>query len=167
MAYRMAGRTAEALAINEALVKTVQSVLGPNHANTLIVRSNLAGAYRAAGRTGDAIALYEAVVKQMESALGPENPITLNNRGYLAVAYGMTIPLIAFNEIGAWRAMEISRRAVTHRWFRVFGLNLAVAFLVLLSALPFGIGLIWTMPWAMLVLGVLYRRMFGAPAPGA
>jgi uncharacterized membrane protein len=83
---------------------------------------------------------------------------------YLAVAYGMTIPLIAFNEIGAWQAMEISRKTITHKWFRVFGLNLAVAFLVMLSALPLGIGLIWTMPWAMLVLGVLYRRMFGAPA---
>src|SRR5262249_29646828 len=86
---------------------------------------------------------------------------------YLAVGYGMTIPLIAFNEIGAWKAMEISRKTITHKWLRVFGLHLAVGFLVLLSALPLGIGLIWTMPWAMLVLGVLYRRMFGAPAPSA
>lgn len=86
---------------------------------------------------------------------------------YLGVAYGMTIPLIAFNELGAWQAMEISRKAITHKWFSVFALNLAVGFVVFLSALPLGIGLIWTMPWAMLVLGVLYRRMFGAPAAGA
>jgi uncharacterized membrane protein len=86
---------------------------------------------------------------------------------YLGVAYGMTIPLIAFNELGAWQAMEISRQAITHKWFNVFALNLAVVFVVFLSALPLGIGLIWTMPWAMLVLGVLYRRMFGAPAASA
>jgi hypothetical protein len=86
---------------------------------------------------------------------------------YLAVAYVMTMPLIALNNVGAWEAMEISRKAVGHRWFRVLGLNLAVGFLVMLSALPLGIPLIWTIPWAALVIGVLYRRIFGLPAPDA
>ena len=86
---------------------------------------------------------------------------------YLAVAYGMTLPLVALNNLGAWQAMEVSRKAIGHRWFRVLGLNLVVGLLVMLSALPLGIPLIWTIPWAALVLGVLYRRIFGLPAPGA
>jgi uncharacterized membrane protein len=86
---------------------------------------------------------------------------------YLIVAYGMTVPLIAFNDLGAWQAMEISRKAITRRWFSVFGLHFLVAIVVCLSALPLGIGLIWTIPWAILVLGVLYRRIFGVPAPVA
>jgi hypothetical protein len=86
---------------------------------------------------------------------------------YLAIAYGMTMPLIALNNVGAWQAMEISRKAIGHHWWSVLGLNLAVGLLLMLSALPLGIPLIWTAPWAALTLGVLYRRMFGLPAPDA
>jgi uncharacterized membrane protein len=86
---------------------------------------------------------------------------------YLAVAYGMTVPLIAFNNLGAWQAMEISRKAITHKWFSVFGLHLVVGLLLMVSALPLGIPLIWTAPWAALTFGVLYRRIFGLPAPDA
>jgi hypothetical protein len=83
---------------------------------------------------------------------------------YLGLAYGMTLPLLAFNNIGVWKAMETSRKTLTHKWFRVFGLYFCVGFLVFLSALPLGIPLIWTFPWMILVMGVLYRRMFGIPA---
>ena len=82
---------------------------------------------------------------------------------YLAVAYTMALPLLAFRKMTVWSAMEASRRAITHKWFRVFGLYLLVGLLTALSALPLGIPLIWTVPWAVLVSGVLYRRMFGAP----
>jgi hypothetical protein len=83
---------------------------------------------------------------------------------YLGIAYGMTFPLLAFSQLGPWEAMEASRNAVTHHWWRVFFLYLAVGILTGLSALPILIPLIWTAPWAFLVLGVLYRRMFGVPA---
>ena len=83
---------------------------------------------------------------------------------YLSIAYGMTFPLLAFNELGAWEAMEASRKAITHHWWRVFFLYMAVGLLTGLSALAILIPLIWTAPWALLVLGVLYRRMFGVPA---
>ena len=82
---------------------------------------------------------------------------------YLAVAYGMTLTLLVFRNMSVWTAMETSRRAITHKWFRVFGLYLLVGLLTGMSALPLGIPLIWTIPWAMLVNGVLYRRIFGAP----
>lgn len=86
---------------------------------------------------------------------------------YFAVAYGMTLSLLAFRNMPVWTAMETSRRAITHKWFRILGLYLLVALIILLSALPLGIGLIWTFPWGMLVSGVLYRRMFGAPVAAA
>lgn len=89
---------------------------------------------------------------------------------YLAVAYGMTMPLIADRNLGVWQAMETSRKAVTRKWFRIFGLYLLVAILVMLSVLPLGIPLIWTVPWAMLTLGVAYHRIFGvasATPPGS
>lgn len=84
---------------------------------------------------------------------------------YLTVAYQMTTRLIGDQNLSAWRAMEISRRAVGHQWFAVLGLNLAVGLLTALSALLLLIPLIWTLPWALMTTGVLYRRIFYASTP--
>jgi len=80
---------------------------------------------------------------------------------YLVIAYCMTIPLIVDRRLPPWQAIETSRKAVTRRWFQYFGLLLVVGLLICLSALPLGIGLIWTAPWSINVIGVVYRRTFG------
>ena len=59
IAYSVAGRTAEAITIHEAMLKLEETKLGPDHPDTLAGRNNLALAYLAAGRTADAIALHE------------------------------------------------------------------------------------------------------------
>ncbi len=84
---------------------------------------------------------------------------------YLAVGYCMTMPLIVDRNLSPWQALETSRKAVTKRWFQFFGLLLVVGLLVFVSALPLGIGLIWTLPWAINVVGVVYRRVFGVVQP--
>jgi len=86
---------------------------------------------------------------------------------YLSVAFGLKTPLIGDQNLRAWQAMETSRKAITHKWWRVFGLYLVVGLLTALSALGLLIPLIWTGPWAMLTIGVLYRRIFYAPIPAA
>jgi hypothetical protein len=80
---------------------------------------------------------------------------------YLAIAYCMTMPLIVDRKLRPWLALETSRRAVTKRWFQYFGLLFMVGLLVFISAIPLGIGLIWSAPWAINVVGVAYRRTFG------
>jgi hypothetical protein len=79
----------------------------------------------------------------------------------LAIAYCMTMPLIVDRNFTPWHALETSRKAVGKRWFQYFGLLFVVGLLVALSAIPLGIGLIWTGPWAVNVVGVAYRRTFG------
>ncbi len=80
---------------------------------------------------------------------------------YLAIAYSMTMPLIADRHLSPWQAIETSRKAVTKHWFQYFGLLFVVGLLVFVSAIPLGIGVIWTAPWAINVIGVVYRRTFG------
>ena len=80
---------------------------------------------------------------------------------YLAIAYCMTMPLIADRRLTPWQAIETSRKAVTKRWFSFFGLFLVVGLVIFGSALTLGIGLIWTAPWSINVIGVAYRRTFG------
>jgi len=82
---------------------------------------------------------------------------------YLAIAYSLTYTIVGDQEVTAWKAMETSRRAISHRWWDVFGLGLLVGLLTGVSALGLLIPLIWTIPWAMMTTAVLYRRMFYAP----
>jgi len=80
---------------------------------------------------------------------------------YLAVSYYLAIPLIIEKDLGPWEAMEASRKAITHHWFKVFFLYLALVVILLISGLLLFIGLIWTLPMTLLVGGVLYRTIFG------
>jgi len=80
---------------------------------------------------------------------------------YLATAYMFTLPLIVDKKLALWDAMESSRKAVTTHWFQLFGFNILMMVIVLLSALPLGIGLFWTVPLAFISNGILYRKIFG------
>jgi uncharacterized membrane protein len=80
---------------------------------------------------------------------------------YLAVAYAMALPLLIEKKMGVWEALETSRKALSKRWFTVFGLFILLGILVALSALPLGIGLIWTIPLSVTVMGVVYKTVFG------
>ncbi|UYZ82583.1 DUF975 family protein [Entomomonas sp. E2T0] len=80
---------------------------------------------------------------------------------YLAVAYCLTNWIIIDNPgISAWQAMEASRKIITQRWFSVFGLMIVLGIILMISAIPFGIGLIWTFPLFMLSIGTLYQIIF-------
>ena len=83
---------------------------------------------------------------------------------YLMVAYFLTQPLIVEKNLGAWEAMETSRKAINHHWFKVFLTYFIMAMIYLISIIPLGIGLIWTAPMMVNVRGILYRIMFGVEA---
>ena len=78
---------AQAIVIGERLVTDQEQALGPDHPDTLSVRSQLATAYHMAGRTGEAITLQEKVLADRERTLGPDHPDTLTSRHNLATAY--------------------------------------------------------------------------------
>lgn len=83
---------------------------------------------------------------------------------YLLVSYIMAMPLLVEKDMSIWQALETSRKAVSKKWFKIFGL-LAVVFLIMMvSVIPLGIGLIWTMPFSFIAIGILYREMFGVEA---
>jgi len=83
---------------------------------------------------------------------------------YLMMAYYMAMPLVVEKGMSPWQAMETSRKAITHRWFSVFGLLLVMMVILTISMIPLGIGMIWTLPMMMIVYGIMYRNMFGVEA---
>lgn len=83
---------------------------------------------------------------------------------YLAIAYTYSTTLVAEKNMSPWQAMEASRKAIHKRWFSMFGFMLLMTLFIMISIIPLGIGLIWTMPMAIIAYGIIYRNMFGMEA---
>lgn len=79
---------------------------------------------------------------------------------YLMIAYALTLPLVTEKKLAAWQAMESSRKAVSRRWFKIFGLFLLMGLIMMIGAMTV-IGLFWVMPMLTAMLGILYRIIFG------
>lgn len=98
---------------------------------------------------------------------------------FLAVATCMTLQLIADKNLGPWQAMVTSLKAVTKKWFTVFGIFIVLGVLNIVVFLPLMIGVfsqstalmligliailayIWLIPFCIIVMGVIYRNIFG------
>ena len=79
---------------------------------------------------------------------------------YLSVAYVFTLSLVADKGLGVWEAMELSRKTVTHRWWKFLGLSIVVTLILIVSIIPLGIGLIWSVPMTYITYGLMYHRLF-------
>lgn len=69
--------------LDEAALVDRERVLGHEHPNTLLSRTDTARAYDAVGRTEEALALFERVLDERERTLGVEHPDTNAVRDYL------------------------------------------------------------------------------------
>ena len=83
---------------------------------------------------------------------------------YLSVGYALTLPLILDKDLGPWEALEASRKAIHKKWWTVFGLYIVMMLLYTVSAIPLGLGLIWTVPMFFVMVGILYSRFFVSAA---
>ena len=80
---------------------------------------------------------------------------------YLTVAYVMAFPLITERDMGVWQAMEVSRKAVSKKWFKHFILLfLSVITVSVTAVITLGIGLVRVLPFWTIAYTVLYRNMF-------
>jgi hypothetical protein len=86
---------------------------------------------------------------------------------YLSVGYAMTLPLIIDKGLSPWEAMEASRKAVHRVWWKVAALFVVIGVIMALSAIPLGVGLIWTWPMFIVLAGVVYHRLFTQTEGGA
>lgn len=84
---------------------------------------------------------------------------------YLAIAYMLAIPLVVERGLSPWQALEASRKAISQHWFKTFGLFLLLGLITMVSVIPLGIGLIWSIPLFVIAMGVLYRTIFGVLPP--
>ncbi len=80
---------------------------------------------------------------------------------YLMFAYMFAMPLIVEKKLGPWQALETSRKALTRVWMRFVGFILLMSFVNMLGLLTLGIAWIWTIPWSILAMALVYEKIFG------
>ncbi|MEU3572819.1 tetratricopeptide repeat protein [Kitasatospora sp. NPDC036755] len=85
--YWEAGRTEEAMGLQEQVLADLRRLHDDGHPTVLMARNNLAVTYAEAGRVEDAIGLQEQVVADRHRELGGDHPDTLTSRNNLAAAY--------------------------------------------------------------------------------
>lgn len=86
---------------------------------------------------------------------------------YLSIGYLFAPLLVAEKGMSPSEAMSTSRKAISRKWFNVFGLMFVIGLINLLGMIPLGIGLLWTAPMSVIAMGILYRDMFGCECAGA
>jgi tetratricopeptide (TPR) repeat protein len=89
-AQRSLGYPERAIPLLTKARQTLESLLGPAHAETLTSMSYLASAYRDAGELDKAVRLYEEVLQKSQATLGPAHPDTLDTMNSLALMYQET-----------------------------------------------------------------------------
>ena len=80
---------------------------------------------------------------------------------YLMVAYSMAMPLLVEKNMGIWEALEASRKRINKCWFEMLALYILLILISIVAMLPLGIGLIWIAPFAVVLMAVVYRNLFG------
>jgi uncharacterized membrane protein len=72
---------------------------------------------------------------------------------FISVLWAFKIHFIIIYKMQAWPAMEMSRRIARHNLFQLLGFFILMGFILIISAIPCGIGLLFTLPW---LIGATY-----------
>jgi uncharacterized membrane protein len=80
---------------------------------------------------------------------------------YLGVSYSLSIPFVIDRKLPPWRAIETSRCLITRNWFGIFYLVVVLVLINLLGLIPFGLGLLVTIPLTFCSFAVIYQDIAG------
>lgn len=72
---------------------------------------------------------------------------------FISAMWAFKIHFIIIYKMQAWPAMEMSRRIARHNLWQLIGLFILMSVILIISALPCGIGLLFTLPW---LIGATY-----------
>lgn len=84
---------------------------------------------------------------------------------YLMFALSLAVPLKAERDLPITDCLLVSLRLVNRKFFEVAVLSLAAAGLAVLGVVSL-VGWIWTIPWTLMMLAIIYRQLAGYRPPG-
>lgn len=71
------------------------------------------------------------------------------------------LPLTIIKHEDLQTALVSSFKMMNRYWLEIITCYLIISIIILISAIPFGIGLIWTMPMKFAMIGILFRNAYG------
>jgi hypothetical protein len=78
---------------------------------------------------------------------------------YLMVSYLFAFLIAIFAGTDFWQSLELSRKIIHLRWWKFFVLFLVLLVMNVLGAIPYGIGLLVTLPLSMYVIYVIFETV--------
>ena len=83
----------------------------------------------------------------------------------LSVVWAFKIHFIVIYKMDAWPAMELSRRVTAPNLLRLVGLFIIIGLIVIVSALPCGIGLLFSLPLSFGAIYSAFAQITGSDQP--
>ena len=83
----------------------------------------------------------------------------------LSAVWAFKIHFIVVYKMDAWPAMELSRRVATPNLLRLVGLYIIIGLIVIVSALPCGIGLLFSLPLSIGAIYSAFAQITGSDQP--
>lgn len=78
---------------------------------------------------------------------------------YISVRLSLGMALVVDQHAGPLNAIALSFKATQSNFWNLFFISLLVFLIILISMIPLGIGLIWSLPFAYINYGMIYRRL--------
>ena len=97
-------------------------------------------------------------VRQILVTFLPLVLITAIGVGAVGLLFMFTNYFIVLGNCSATEAMGASVKIVKKKFFPIFGLLMVLVFIQMVSAIPLGLGLIVTMPWALSVVYLIFNK---------
>jgi len=83
----------------------------------------------------------------------------------ISVVWAFKIHFIVIYKMDAWPAMELSRRISSHNLLRLVGLFILIGLIVIVSALPCGVGLLFSLPLSIGAMYSAFAQITGSDQP--
>ncbi len=80
---------------------------------------------------------------------------------YISVRIAFGMCYVVDKETGPWNAIKLSFKVTRDHVWSLIGVFLLFFCLFVISAIPLGIGLIWTLPCSFVLYGLLYQKLIG------
>ena len=81
---------------------------------------------------------------------------------YLLVVWMFALALVVDKRLDFWPAMELSRKVISKRWWKFLGFWLVLLLINVVGLVPFGLGLLITVPISLAATMYAYEEVFGA-----
>lgn len=80
---------------------------------------------------------------------------------YITLSLLLSIGFVLDKNKNSWQAIKLSFAATKGHLLSLFVIAILESLIVIISAIPLGIGLIWTLPFVFILYGEIYKRLAG------